>query len=280
MNFNSFLYQIITIVNNKNGDTMFYKYLISNLNNEEILYLFLENNYEFSNDFSLSEDNNQNIQTNIKKYLDSNNIKFYKGKIFLVVNGLILGSVDFSNNQFSKLNKYLDVNKVSPIQDNIENNEEVEIIDVTPFDTPQNIIVKSNNNILKTTMKSYLESALFNTIPLSYEKEAMKAISIIIRTNCLKDINKYGYINDENNYLTKGISSLEKSNRYGHLIDKLNEIVNETNNIFLTFKDQIIYLPQRPSNTYNYSMNLMAKEGYNCIDILKYFYPNTQIQNI
>ncbi|MGN1001110.1 MAG: SpoIID/LytB domain-containing protein [Bacilli bacterium] len=255
---------------------MFYKYLISNLNNEEILYLFLENNYEFSNDFSLSDKNNTNIQANIKKYLDSNNIKFYKGKIFLVVNGLILGSVDFSNNHFSTLNKYLDVDKISPIQEN----EEIEIIDVTPFEVPQNIIVKSNNSILKTTMKSYLESALFNTTPLTYEKEAMKAITIIIRTNCLKDINKYGYVNDENNYLTKGISTLEKSSRYGHLMDKLNEIVNETNNIFLTFKEKIVYLPQKSSNTYNYSMNLMAKEGYNCVDILKYFYPNTQIQNI
>jgi len=90
---------------------MFYKYLISNINNEKILYLFVENNYEFAQEFN-KKDDNISLKQKIKKYIEENKINFSGKKIFLVINGLIIGSLLISNNNLSKINKHVDIEQI------------------------------------------------------------------------------------------------------------------------------------------------------------------------
>ena len=87
---------------------MFYKYLISNVKDKEVLYLFLDNRYEMSNEFSkdIKEDS---IQNKIKSYIKENDINFNKGPIYLVTNNIIAASINYNNDEFTKVKEYIDI---------------------------------------------------------------------------------------------------------------------------------------------------------------------------
>ena len=242
---------------------MFYKYLISNVSDKEVLYLFLDNRYEISSEFSkdIKEDS---IQNKIKSYIKKNNINFNKGTIYLVTNNIIAASINYNNDEFTKVKEYIDIK-------NSDNN--LEIIDVTNINNRERILIKNNKTYYRIPLTKYLENALFNKIPLVFEKDAMKVVAIIIRSNYIKDLYKYGYINDENNYMTKGISDIEKTNRYKFFIDKLNNAIKETDMMYLTYKDKPIYI--NSGNIFN--INTLAKIGYNYNEILKLLYPGLEL---
>lgn len=242
---------------------MFYKYLILNLNNKEILYLFLDNKYEISSEFP-KDIKNDNIQEKIRGYINDSNINFEKGTIYLVTNNIIAASINYNNDDFGKINKYIDIN---------EKNNSLEIIDISSINNNEKVLIKSKNNYYRMELIKYLENSLFNKIPLIFEKEAMKAIAIIIRSNYIKDLYNYGYIKDENNYIIKGISDIEKSNRYKFFIDKLINSIKETNMMYLTFKSKPIYV-----NAGNIlSINQLALKGYNYSEIIKMLYPKLKL---
>lgn len=243
---------------------MFYKYLISNVNNNEILYLFLDNRYELSSEFSKDIEKNS-IQDKIQKYIKNNKINFNSGKIYLVSNNIIAASVNYNDNNFTKVKTYIDLE---------ENNlETLEIIDVLNISDEEKVLTKNNKTYYRISLTKYLENALFNKIPLVFEKEAIKTITIIIRSNYIKDLYKYGYINDENNYMTKGISDIEKNNRYKFFIDRLNNAIKETDAIYLTYKEKPIYIDI--GNIFN--INALAKAGYRYNEILKLLYPGLEL---
>lgn len=242
---------------------MFYKYLILNLNNKEILYLFLDNKYEISSEFP-KDIKNDNIQEKIRGYINDSNINFEKGTIYLVTNNIIAASINYNNDDFGKINKYIDIN---------EKNNSLEIIDISSINNNEKVLIKSKNNYYRMELIKYLENSLFNKIPSIFEKEAMKAIAIIIRSNYIKDLYNYGYIKDENNYIIKGISDIEKSNRYKFFIDKLINSIEETNMMYLTFKSKPIYV-----NAGNIlSINQLALKGYNYSEIIKMLYPKLKL---
>ena len=243
---------------------MFYKYLISNINNNEILYLFLDNRYELSSEFPKDIEKNS-IQDKIQKYIKNNKINFNSGKIYLVSNNIIAASVNYNDNNFTKVKTYIDLE---------ENNlETLEIIDVFNISDEEKVLTKNNKTYYRISLTKYLENALFNKIPLVFEKEAIKTITIIIRSNYIKDLYKYGYINDENNYMTKGISDIEKNNRYKFFIDRLNNAIKETDAIYLTYKEKPIYIAI--GNIFN--INALAKAGYRYNEILKLLYPGLEL---
>ena len=111
---------------------MFYKYLISNVNDKEVLYLFLDNRYEISSEFSkdIKEDS---IQNKIKSYIKKNNINFNKGTIYLVTNNIIVASINYNNDEFTKVKEYIDIKN---------SDDNLEIIDVTNINNRERILIK------------------------------------------------------------------------------------------------------------------------------------------
>jgi stage II sporulation protein D len=87
------------------GDIMFYKHLIIDKENEETLYLFIDFNYEFSFDFDLKskKEKIQTLYEQVIHYIKDKKINFKAGKIFLVVGGLVIGSLFIQNAQYSSL---------------------------------------------------------------------------------------------------------------------------------------------------------------------------------
>ena len=59
--------------------------------------------------------------------------------------------------------------------------------------------------------------------------------------------------------MTKGISDIEKTNRYKFFIDKLNNAIKETDMMYLTYKDKPIYI--NSGNIFN--INTLAKTKRN-----------------
>lgn len=75
---------------------MFYKHVILNVKGEEVLYLYLSNSYEFGQDLK-SKHHNGDVANRVENYIKNRKIKFHGNKIYLVVDGIIIGTV--SRNQ-------------------------------------------------------------------------------------------------------------------------------------------------------------------------------------
>ena len=74
---------------------MFYRYEIINNGKEDILYLYLDMKYEFSKELIGNDFNDLSRRT--KNFINTNNINFKGKKVFLIVDGIVVKTVDISN---------------------------------------------------------------------------------------------------------------------------------------------------------------------------------------
>jgi stage II sporulation protein D len=129
----------------KIGDNMFNDHLITNVNDEEALYLFIDYNYEFGIDFRLKSKREkvETLYDNVKDYIAQKKINFKKGKVFLVVGGLVIGSLLLQNYQYSGLKEQLDPK--------YQYNEQIDVFDSSiPL---QNIGGKTTNKMQIVTQQ-------------------------------------------------------------------------------------------------------------------------------
>jgi stage II sporulation protein D len=114
----------------KIGDNMFDRHLIINSEKEKSLYLFINFNYEFSRDLSSKgkKERTKTLYEKVIDYIKKNKIDFTTGKVFLVVGGIIIGTLFLSNYQFSDIKnamepKYTYVEQIDIFNDNtLKNN--------------------------------------------------------------------------------------------------------------------------------------------------------------
>jgi stage II sporulation protein D len=109
------------------GDIMFYRHLkISDEEKkEESLYLFIDFDYEFGIDFNFKgkKEKVETLYSKVIDYIKEKDIDFKMGKVFLVVGGLVVGSLFISNYQYSDLKnsiepKYKYVEQIDIFSDN------------------------------------------------------------------------------------------------------------------------------------------------------------------
>lgn len=81
---------------------MFYRHLILNDDKKEVLLLYIANNYEFSNDFQNINKNNH-IYNKINNYIRNKNILFNGQKVYLVLNGLLVATLNIKKEEPKKL---------------------------------------------------------------------------------------------------------------------------------------------------------------------------------
>lgn len=269
---------------------MFYKHVILKVNNEDVLYLYLTNYQEFSNEFTKPQ-KKEDLYSKIKHYIENKRIHFDGKKIMFVVNGLIIGSLMLATNSLSNINnsdipfQTLNINKdyiieTSNNKETITNNNTQKI-----NKTERNVLIKNKQGKLENIpFDHYLTTIIAMKIPPTYNTEAIKAMAVLLRTNAFKEIYENKFLSNRNN-LYQDVSILKDNwkEKYESYYNKLYQIVLDTNNEYLAHHNYFLNTtPTKISNNYtiglsNYGANLMAKAGYNYIDILQHYYPNSNI---
>jgi stage II sporulation protein D len=83
---------------------MFTKHQIININNENILYLHISFDFEFAKlDMTNVKEKGKGIYKQILNYINEKKIDFNGTKVFLVVNGIVVGSIILSNPPYKDL---------------------------------------------------------------------------------------------------------------------------------------------------------------------------------
>ena len=75
---------------------MFYRYEIRNNGKEDILYLYLNMKEEYSKELGRNA-TNEELSRRTKNFIRNNNINFIGNKVFLIVDGIIVKTLDISN---------------------------------------------------------------------------------------------------------------------------------------------------------------------------------------
>ena len=292
---------------------MFYKHLILKVNNEDVLYLYLTNYQEFSNEFTHTQ-KKQGLYSKIKNYIQAKRINFNGKKVMFVVNGLIIGSLILATSNFNEIDnkgipfQYLNINKDYIIEKN--NDLEIDNNNIDLTDSSQNnytiitntkreieqespakpklsrtVLIKNKQGKLESIVfDHYLTTIIAMKIPPTYNTEAIKAMAVLLRTDAFKEIYENKYLSNTNN-LYQDINILKDNwrDKFDSYYGKLHQIVLDTNNQYLSHHNYFLNtIPTKITNGYtigisNYGANLMAKAGYNYIDILQHYYPNSNI---
>ncbi len=190
-------------------------------------------NNEFGKDFNFKDDF-KSFNNKIITYLKEKNINWNNSKIYLVIGGIILGSLILPNppsiendmplfiseNIIAKLNnaefiKNINDNELLEVITNEEvNNEDIKIENKINNPKPKNdtiietkpnkknepnktiIELHRNNKVINLELEDYLIGVVGAEMPASFHIEALKAQSIVARTYVLKKIKENKIITD------------------------------------------------------------------------------------
>ena len=200
---------------------MFYRYEIRNNGKENILYLYLTMTYEFSKELD-SEKDNKKITERCQNFIKNNSINFDGNKIYLVIDGIIIKSININENINRKI---------------VETN--------TSYSNDEYYVnIKFNNDkIIKITLKEYLLGVIATNSINNLELTTLKALCLIYRTYAYKEMKKNNYIEAINEFqIYKPISYYKVIwiNNYQNNINKITKAINDTDKEFLTYNNEFI----------------------------------------
>ena len=224
---------------------MFYNWNILIINNEEVLYLFVQNNYEFLSNLYAKDDNK--LIAIIKNYLKENKISFNGKKIYIVFNNLVIGII---NNL--KFKKYIDFENYLSMNNNAR--------------------ISSENKNSTAKYINYIKNYISYKTPKEFEKEAMKVLIIILKANCISEIEKYGQIVNEKDM----IDIINDT----YVERKINQALEETKNDYLITNNHLPFLEDISDKLKLQKINTMAKVGYSFKQILNHLYPNSKFKSL
>lgn len=198
---------------------MFYRYEIRKKGDKRVLYIYLSSTDEESNEFI--KEKNFSIEQRILNFIKNNNIDYNEGPVYIISNGIIIKSIDIHNKNI-----------------NIE-----ELIGADNYNN-QNFIVKvEKNNILNIIkLEDFLLSMLLTTGFID-DNELLKCLTILYRTYAYKKMGEKGYITQNDIFIKYKDLSYYKIlyyNNYYEKIEKLKNIIKETDCTFITYNDIFI----------------------------------------
>lgn len=199
---------------------MIYRYDIRKYNGRDVLYLYLTMNEEFSSE--LGEKNSDTLENKCKKYIKSKNIPYQGDDVFLVVNGIVVKSLNIKNK---------DIN--------------IEILDdkCDYVNAKYKVKIRDGNIEKSIVLKDFLMGVLFSNCTLDMELEVLKAICVLYRTYTFFKMEKDGFVpvSDEFiNYKTTSYYKLALIDHYDDFYKKIEEAVDYTDCIFITYQNQYI----------------------------------------
>lgn len=109
-------------------------------------------------------------------------------------------------------------------------------------------IKRSNGNIETMNLEDYLVGVVSSEVPVSFEKEAIKAQAVAARTYAMKQKQNskerdYDVTDDVMTQVYQDDNKLREKwqNNYDEYINKIKECVSSTEGEYITYDDQIIY---------------------------------------
>jgi len=200
---------------------MFYRYEIKEVGSEEVLYLYLTMAYEFSKELGISS-NDDDIKRRTKNFVQNNHIDFKGHKAFLVIDGIIVKTVD------------------------LDSDEEIEVIDEeNDYSDIQHLVTVELDNhiVVEITLKEYLLGVLATNANTNMELEALKALAVLYRTYALKEMSetkKIMAINRFQIYKPLSYYKLVWMGDYNSTYHQLLRAVEETDREFVSYDDKYI----------------------------------------
>lgn len=238
---------------------MFYKYEIRNNGFEDILYLYLTMNYEFSKEIGANSSDKE-ITRRTKNFVKNNGIEYNGNKVYLVIDGIVVKSLDISKNspeiEVLKEELYF-ANDYYMITIRLENEARIEI-----------------------TLKEYLIGCLAGIYYKGIEIETLKALAILYRTYAYKEMSEKRELMSFNDFVNYRPLSYYKLSWYSDFddIEKiLDLVVRDTDCLFLTYNQYYIlpfthfsnYGKTLESNKYDYLTSVSS-----CWDLASPYYVN------
>lgn len=216
---------------------MFYKYEIKSNGHEDVLYLYLSLTYEFSRELALESSDNE-LSRRTKNFIRNNNINYKGTKVYLVIDGIVVKSLDIS-----------------------ENSSPIEILKESLYYSNEYYLVTirmNDNSVIELPLKEYLLGVLATNIEPTCHSEVLKAISILYRTYVFNKMSKDKEISAFNDFVIyKPISyyKLVWTNDYDVNLKKFEEAIKDTDCLFLSYDGKYI-LPfihfSNTGKTYNH----------------------------
>lgn len=201
---------------------MFYRYEIKEVGSEEVLYLYLTMAYEFSKELGV-EASDTDIKRRTKNFVKNNKIEFKGHKAFLVIDGIIVKTVDLDTEDYG----------VEVISEK-HNYSDAEFLVTIEMD---------NHIIIEITLKEYLLGVLATNTTTEMELEALKSLAVLYRTYALKemqDTKKIIAINRFQIYKPLSYYKLAWLQDYNSTYHKLLRAVEETDREFVSYDNSYI----------------------------------------
>ena len=198
---------------------MLYKYEIKNNGTEDILYLYLDFRSEFSRELTTSS-SQEEITRRTKNFIVNNHIKFYGSKVFLIIDGIVVKTVNI---------------------DSVK-----ETIKSSPNYSNEKFLIHlklEDNAIIEVTLKDYLLGTMASIYNGNIMDETLKCIAILYRTYAYKMMYKDKVIDNSNTFLKyRHISMFKLSwiSDYQGIVDRLSKAIEETDCIFLSYNNDYI----------------------------------------
>jgi len=109
-------------------------------------------------------------------------------------------------------------------------------------------VLRSNNSIETIPIEDYLVGVVSSEMPISFEKEALKAQTVAARTYALKQMENrknesYDVKDDTSSQVYKSNEELKNiwKERFNENFNKIKSVISETEGEYLTYDDKIIY---------------------------------------
>ncbi len=201
---------------------MFYKYEIRNNGNEDILYLYLTMNYEFSKEIGFNSSDKE-ITRRTKNFVKNNGINYNGSKVYLVIDGIVVRSLDISNNK-----------------------PDIEILKEDLYYSNEQYMVTirlENEASIEISLKEYLVGCLAGIYYKGIELETLKALAVLYRTYAFKEMSEKRVLmsfNDFVNYRPLAYYKLSWFSDYDDIEKLLNTAVLDTDCLFLTYNNYYI----------------------------------------
>ena len=199
---------------------MLYKYEIRNNGIEDILYLYLDFKNEFSKELA-NNTNQQDLTRRTRNFIMNNNIQFKGSKVYLIIDGIVVKSIDLN-----------DTNHTAKNNPNYSNNHFLIHLKM------------EDKSIIEISLKDYLLGTMASTYnTTNLEEETLKCIAILYRTYAYKMMEQEKLIDNSNSFLRyKHISMFKMTwlSNYQRIVDKLLKAIDETDCMFLTWNNNYI----------------------------------------
>ena len=109
-------------------------------------------------------------------------------------------------------------------------------------------VLTKNNTVEKINLEDYLVGVVSGEVPVSFEKEAIKAQAVAARTYALKQIeNHKNYEYDGKDDTSSQVYQTDEElrnkwgNNYDEYVKKIKECVNETEGEYVSYNNEVIY---------------------------------------